>query len=202
VSFTEQLLDDRTRTDRLLHQWQQRTIVAIFAYNRAASRCRMLDTLLGGIAATLAAAIGTAVFATLEQQVGTAARIFAGTLSVAAAILAGVQTFATLPKRVEEYEQAGRRFGSLRREIELLRLTLPETPAGMAQAVEEIRRRLDLAAQSSPNAPRRLWERTREQVKGEYGYGYRIRRRLRGLPPARPLGLGGVLDDGGVLERR
>lgn len=47
----------------------------------------------------LTASIGTAVFATLKSDVGFAARLIIGTVSVAAAILSAVQVFAALPSR-------------------------------------------------------------------------------------------------------
>lgn len=103
---------------RLLFGWERRATRALVAFNRAASRCRTWDVLLGGGSALLTAAVGTAVFVSLEHSISMSARIAVGLVSVVAALLAGLKTFAGLPGRTEEYERAARLYGRLCREIE------------------------------------------------------------------------------------
>src|SRR5258708_21890488 len=51
---------------------------------------------------------GTAVFATLENQVGVSARVIVALVSIAAAVLAGLQTFLRLSETAAAHAQAGR----------------------------------------------------------------------------------------------
>lgn len=172
--------------EALLREWQSRAALALFAYNRAANRARRLHVTLGGTVAALTAAIGTSVFATLEQDVGTAARIVVGLVSVSAAVLAGVQAFASLPARIDDYERAARRYGDLRRRIELTRARAQVDES----TLEELRRALSDAAENSPNAPPSIWNRTRREMRGEFAWWHRVRARLAGRPAPSRLGSG------------
>jgi hypothetical protein len=176
--------------EHLLREWQSRAALALFAYNRAASRCRAWDTRLGGLIAVLSAIVGTSVFATLQNDVSVGAKIAVGMISVTAAVVAGVQAFATLSKRAYEYERAARIFGSIRREIEETRWLLHGDPDVTAARVSELRLRLDEAARDAPNAPPRIWNRARREMKGEFTGTERLIRRVRGLPPPSTLGTG------------
>ena len=179
---------DEHAARELLGRWEERARLALFAYNRAANRCRSWQTLLGGATAALAATVGTAVFATLGQSLSLVPRVIVGLVSVSAAVLSAIQTFAGLPDRIATYERAARRFASVRRDVEVLRCASPGSlgPADL----RELQVRLDHAAEDSPNAPRRLWERTRREMKGEFAWWERVSRLLRGLPPPRRLGSG------------
>jgi hypothetical protein len=177
-------------SEHLLREWQSRAALALFAYNRAASRCRAWDTRLGGLIAVLSAIVGTSVFATLQNNLSVAAKITVGMVSVTAAVVAGVQAFATLSKRAYEYERAARIFGSLRRQIEEARWLLHDDSDAMAARVSELRLRLDDAARDSPNTPPRIWNRARREMKGEFTRAERFIRYIRGLPPPLTLGSG------------
>ncbi len=180
--------DPRVDVDRLLHDWQNRALLGLFAYNRAATRCRLWNARLGLLVATLTAVVGTSVFATLHENVSLPARIGVGLLSLLATVLAGVQTYAELPQAITEYEKAARRFGAVRREIEEARLLLNNLDeAEVFALVANLRCGLDRVADESPNAPGRLWEKTRRHVKGAYTRWERQAARLRGLPPPKAL---------------
>jgi hypothetical protein len=140
--------------------------------------------------AVLSAIVGTSVFATLENDVSTAARIAVGLTSVAAAVVAGVQAFATFSKRAYEYERAARTFAALRREIEEARWLLHGDPETLTARVPMLRTKLDDAARDAPNAPPRIWNRARREMKGEFTRTERLARGIRGLPPPSVLGAG------------
>jgi hypothetical protein len=172
-----------------LAHWQERALVAFFAHNSAADRCKAWDTRLGGAVAILTAVVGTSIFATVDNDPSTAAKIVAGVVTVAAAIASGIQAFAGLSKRIEDYQQAARRYGSIRREIEQLRATFAQNGAVPDAQVTRIRTLLDTAAENSPNAPKRIWLKSRRHTRGEFTVWERLSDRLRGLPPRTKLGL-------------
>lgn len=194
-------IQDRS-PEQLLAEWQSRAALALFAYNRAASRCRAWDARLGGLIAVLSAIAGTSVFATLESGFGTAERIAVGLISVTAAVVAGVQAFAALSKRAYEYERAARRFGSLRREIEEARWLLHDDQASLSARVSVLRTMLDDAARDAPNTPPRIWNRARREMKGEFTRAERLVRRIRGLPPPAVLGSGEPHVGEGLLRHQ
>jgi len=164
-------------------------MLALFAYNRAANRCLVWDVRIGGCVAILTALVGTSIFATLDEEPGLVAKIAVGLVSVTAAVASGIQAFAGMPQRIEDYLKAARRYGAIRRDIEQLRAAGPSGGPIAHAELTRIRRSLDDAAESSPNAPRRVWERTRRHMKGEFTYLERLADRIRGLPPRDQLGL-------------
>jgi hypothetical protein len=177
--------------DWLLRQWQLRATLALFAYNRAADRARSWDARGGATAAIITAVTATAIFATLKENVSILPRVIFGVVTIAAAVLSGLRATAALPARIESYEQAARRYGALRREIESVRLEARLNPSGAETAlpdIERIRAELDEAAAVSPNAPQRIWNRARRHVKGEFTWLERVEKRLRGLPEPDALG--------------
>lgn len=172
----------------LLLEWTLRVRLALFTYNRAASNCRTWDSLIGGTATILTAAVGTTLFATLKNDVNTTARITVGAVSILAAILSALGVFAALPKRIEQYEAAARRFGAVRREIEQTLAQISTNVTVDMDRLDELREGLNLAAESSPNAPRRIWNRTRRHIKGDYTWWERAIRKVAGRHSPRPLG--------------
>lgn len=185
----------------LLGEWTIRARLALFTYNRAASNCRTWDSLIGGTATILTAAVGTAVFATLKNEISTTSRVIVGTVSILAAILSALGVFAALPKRIEQYEAAARRFGAVRRELEQALAKIAVNGTVDMGLLDELRERLNSAAESSPNAPRRIWNRTRRHIKGDYTSWERTIRKMVGRNPPGPLGGPVDLSSGDVVNR-
>jgi hypothetical protein len=185
---------DREAVLKLLVRWQVRSAVALFAYNRAANRCRTWDSRIGFVVAALTALIGTSVFATLQEDVSTQARIAVGLVSVVAAIFSSVQAFAGLGQRTEEYERAARRYGTVRRRLEIAQQSVPAQEPELSRFLDELRQELDAAAENSPNAPARVRNKVRAEMEGEFPWWTRLGRKLRGLPPPAKLGPGEVKD--------
>ena len=167
----------------LLDDWHGRAEIATKAFNLAANRCVRWHLILGLIVVSLTAIVGTTTFSQLNEDGNTSAtlKILLGGLSVAAAVLVAVQTFAGLADRAVAYRDAARRFASVRREIEELRTAAAEGMKLGLSDVEAIRARMDDAAAVSPNAPHAIWERTRRRQQDNPTRAERAWRRLRGL---------------------
>lgn len=186
------------RADELLSRWEQRSILALLAHARSANRCSSWDLWLGVAGAALTAAVGTGIFATIRNDVSTTVRAIVGIVTVAAAIFTSVHTFAALGQRTEIYERASRRHAAVRRRIELVRARLAAGEDFDVWAeVEGIKAEIDEAAASTGNASRRIWNRTRREVRNELTRWERLRRRLSGLPTRSRLG--SSEDQGGPL---
>lgn len=179
--------DQRPSVASLLAEWDSRATLALVSCNRAATRYRQWNMLLGIGSAALSAVAGTAVFATLDNgDVGSWLRIIVGAVIVLAATLTAIQTFARFPELVDEYERSARRFGKVRREIEQMRPVLVGADPAADETQEilsALRAKVDAAGEESPNAPRRIWEKTRREMKGDFGWWDRWRRRLAGRTP-------------------
>ncbi len=168
--------------DKLLLEWERRSLLASLAHARSANRSGNWDVRLGVASAALTAVVGTAIFASIAHDVSTLARVIAGSISVLAAVLTAVQTFAALGPRKEAYERAARRHSAVRRQIELVRAQLAAGEDFDIWAhIEEIRKAGDEAAADSPNASPRLFNRTRRELKNELTWFDKIRRRSAGL---------------------
>ena len=182
---------DRSRAtaDELLADWERRSLLALLAHSRSANRCAAWDSRLGSAGVALTAAVGTSIFATLGHDVGVGPRIAVGVVTVTAAVCTALHTFATLRERKEIYEHASRLHATVRRQIEVTRARLAAGESFDVWAdVERLRRELDGAAAATPNASRRIWDRTRREVKGQFTWWERLNVRLRGLPSPRPIG--------------
>lgn len=151
----------------LLVKWNRRCRRALIAYNRATEQAVALEKWLGVPAILSAAIVATGVFATLAQNPGAGWRIATGMLSVASAVLAGLQTFLKLGERAELYQNAARRYGEQRRHIELALISLPEDREQAMQVVTQLRDSLSEAAKGNPNAPRRIWREADREVSAE-----------------------------------
>lgn len=176
--------------DATLAEWERRALLALLAYNLAASRCRTLSTVLGASSAVLAGAVGTAVFASLSRDPSTLVRVTVGLVSVLTAVLASIQTFANWSARIDDYERAARRFGAVRRMIERERSILSE--ARNREVLREVEVALNEAAEASPNAPGRIYARVRRHMKGQFTRTDRIGAWIRGVK----------LEQLGVVQQR
>lgn len=103
----------------LLLKWSAKAKVFRDAHYAASVRLRNLHYMLGFPTIILSAVVGTAVFATLEKSVALGLRVGVGCISVAAAILAALQTFLRFAERAELHRQAFAGFDSIVRDIEL-----------------------------------------------------------------------------------
>lgn len=107
--------------------------------------------------------VGTSVFATLEKQVGTDVKIFIGSISVLAALLAALQTFLRLGDKAELHRSTAAEAGSLRREIEQYYASgnieaIPES------TIQNLREKVDALSEKAPNVSNRIWNKVKAEL--------------------------------------
>lgn len=128
--------------DDLLRKWCNRAHIVINAHYAAASVFQRRHRLLGVPTIILTTFVGTTIFATLAKEANQAVRILAGSASIVASILAGIQTFLRYDVTAEQHRHAAVDFGVLMRELEqliahppkpesLIMLSLTYEPAGI-----------------------------------------------------------------------
>jgi hypothetical protein len=148
--------------DALAGQWLNGVIILQRAHYRTAKLCSVLHFCIGIPLVLVSATVGTAVFATLKSSPEPTTKIVVGLLSVAATVLAGLQTFLGLSERAEKHKQAGVRYGALRRELELE--IVNGTPAHAF--LSDFRGRWDAFDAETPTVPQWVYERARRSVMG------------------------------------
>ena len=104
--------------EELMEEWRLRAWAAQIAHYRIGSRLRSYNIWLGLPVVVFTTVVGTSLFATLDEQQSTEIRIVIGSISVAAAILAGVQTFLNFAARATQHVLAADWYASIRRRIE------------------------------------------------------------------------------------
>lgn len=113
----------------------------------------------------LSAVVGTAVFATLQQQSSFWLQFGVGAMSVIAAILTALQSTLRYQELAEKHRGAGAKYNAIGREIELLR-AYPEL---CAEKIEDLRIRIDALAFESPHIPQAVHEHMQAQKVNQWG---------------------------------
>jgi hypothetical protein len=165
--------------EQLLSTWHRRMDACQHAYYLEAERYKRWHFWLGVPAVILSTIVGTAVFATLENQsVGITARVIIALVSIAAAVLAGLQTFLRLSETAAEHAHAADWYSAIKRDIEQLRALRREERGSAKACTDTLRKEMNKVAQKSPELRESLWM----SVAKRYG----LERTEAGAPPAGP----------------
>jgi hypothetical protein len=127
LSFDERSVLASRRWGVILGDWKKRIDAFQQLQYRKAIALERRHYLIGVPAAIFAAIVGTTVFATLSKDFTMTARLTVAFFSIAAAVLAGLQTFLNYGKRAEQHRAVASQFGTIRREIDILDGDPPET---------------------------------------------------------------------------
>ncbi len=155
-------LKDPIRT--LLLRWRRNCLRSQIANYDAANWFSKANYWIGIPATFLAAGVATSMFATLQTQLSTWAKISFGLLSALAALLAALQTFLRLEDRSNKHRASAGKYGSVKREIDLL-LAKTQSDQSISEVdVESIRKRMDSLAKDAPEMPERFWQGVHQKV--------------------------------------
>lgn len=150
----------------LVTDWFRRIRESQRTHYECGSRLSRLHLLLGIPTIILTVVVATAVFASLgNETVSGRMKIVIGLLSVAAAVLASLQTFLGLAQRADQHKSAGTRYGALARALEILKTFPPPDPAELKRIVTDIQREMDRLAESAPGVSARLKREIDEELK-------------------------------------
>ena len=133
-------------TSALLNQWINAARIEHIGHSRAAAYFDRMHIAVGLPVTILAAAVGTSVFTALAGSENKWVLVVTGLASMAAAVLAALQTFLNYSERAASHASAAARYGFLRRRLEMMTLTgTPMSPAE-ASSIEDDWKQLDEAA--------------------------------------------------------
>ncbi len=152
--------------ERLLEEWRTRAWAAQIGHYRIASRLRTYNLWLGLPVVILTTAVGTSLFATLNQDdLAMWLRIIVGAISVLAAIFAGIQTFMNFAQRADQHVVAADWYASIRRKIEQQLNTPRNGRSDPKRFVDEVRADMNNVGSQSPEIGDKVWT----QVAEEFG---------------------------------
>ncbi|AHL34726.1 hypothetical protein CD58_18290 [Pseudomonas brassicacearum] len=155
----------QSNPQNVLDQWYERSSVVAVGHYRAALRYSRLHFWLALPTVGLSAIVGTAVFATLQQQSNFWLQLGVGAMSVIAAILTALQSTLRYQELAEKHRAAGAKYNAIGREIELMRI-LPQIDA---EKVEDLRGRIDSLAFESPHIPQAVHEHMQAEKVNQWG---------------------------------
>jgi hypothetical protein len=165
----------------LLRDWEERATRSSEAHFHLATRLAKANIRFGVPVVVVTTFVGTSVFVTLQRDVNVGFRVAVGLFSVAAAILASLQTFLRFGERAERHRVAGELWASIRREIDEMLALHPTYLASRGdpkQYLDDLRRRMDAAAKQSPEMGEQgWWRRQRRYVRPQTAGAARRRRR-------------------------
>lgn len=153
----------------LLDDWRSRAWAAQIAHYRVASRLRQYNVWLGLPVVIFTTAVGTSLFATLnEKELPLWLRITVGAVSLIAAILAGIQTFLSFAKRADQHAVAADWYASIRRKIEQQANTPRKGRSDPKKFLDEVRKDMNTVGSQFPEIGEGVWT----QVAREVGLHY------------------------------
>jgi type III secretory pathway component EscS len=152
-------------TDALLAQWRMRVHRMQLAHYDMSTYLDRLNFIFGGPVIALSTIVGTTIFATLEQSANKSLQLAVGLLSVAAAVLASLQTFLRFAERATQHRIAGARYASLKAELEARLVLGPLSGESFVHFVDAYRIRLAQVHEESPAVPDRIYRRATAKLR-------------------------------------
>ncbi len=144
----------------LLRHWRFRIHRVQTGHYEAGRRYDRLHLVLGVPAIAVSALVGTAVFGSLAtEKQNIVITIVVGLFSVAAAVLASLQTFLKYSELAERHKLAGARFADLKHKIELIAVFRPPDADALRSLLAEVEEEWERVREESPNIPARIWNR-------------------------------------------
>jgi len=164
----EKLLFEPANAVELLRGWLLHAHKGRDRHDQAARRYEARRTGFGVPAIILSAAVGTSVVASVGRDAAVWAQVLVGLMSVAAAVLAALQTFFDYPGRAERHRIAGTRYKAFIRELEETRATAGSIPD--REYLDGLRQRLDALEQEAPVVAASIYD----AVERRYAQGARL----------------------------
>lgn len=139
----------------LISLWHRRNQRVQHAHYESARKFQRMHLALGLPAIAVSTVVGTAVFASISQAPHPLVQMLAGLLSVAAAVLSGLQTFLKYPELAEKHRLAAAKFANLTHRIELLASMEGASDAEMLAELKAIEASWNTLREESPTLPSR-----------------------------------------------
>lgn len=151
--------------DNLLAGWQASVRCAQKAHFRTATLLERRHFWVGVPAVVLSTVVGSSVFASMQEAASQNAKLAVAVASIAAAILAALQTFLRFAERAERHRVIGTSFSALKKQLEFRRVYPPHDATSQEQYAADFLKRWSQLVESSPTADEGVFQFTRKEVK-------------------------------------
>ncbi len=148
----------------VLQQWYRRIREAQFGHNCAYFKYKKLYYSFGIPSVIFSVFIGTALFSAISISTAVEIKFLIGFISSISAILAGLQTFLRFTEKANNHKKSARRYGELRREIEIL---TAKTKNADEITLDIIKSRIDDLSEDSLPIPESCWEKVGKKLKND-----------------------------------
>lgn len=156
----------------LLITWETDLRIACHGHYEAAVNSSRYNYYLGIPVIILSTIVGTAIFASLEENPETYLQILFGLLSMLSVVLASLQTFFKFSEKAEKHRKAGGLFASLLKELEQ-KMVYVEKGVSVEEWCNVFRKRWDEISNESSTIPKKIWknqiEKQSKRKKEKYG---------------------------------
>jgi hypothetical protein len=158
-------LQDWIEAASVLIKWQRRARESQYAHYEAAKALESANYSLGIPVTILSTLVGTTIYAALQKQTGIRVQVIIGSISIFAAILAGVQTFLRFGERAEKHRSTAAVYGEVRRSLEVTtRYPLQFRPP-LGAYLSQVEKKLNDLARTAPNVSDRIFARGLRKMK-------------------------------------
>ena len=162
ATSAERLARWDAKTAQVLDDWYVRASAAQYGHQAKSDLSRRRSLLIGIPLVILSTLVGTTVFAAASNHAPTTtSKVLVGSVSILAAVLAGVQTLLSYSQLAEKHRIAAFRYANLRRDIAL---TIVRKDSG---EVEKIRREMDKIGADAPLIGEPTWSRCLRRAERE-----------------------------------
>lgn len=146
------------KLEDVLENWRLRAWASQIAHYQVAERLRKHHRDLGLPVVILTTAVGTSLFATLNQdKLALGLRIVVGAISVLAAIFAGIQAFFGFAQLADQHALAADWYSSIRRRIEQVQ-AMPRLSRGDArECLDGMRKDMNQVGSQFPEIGEKTW---------------------------------------------
>ncbi len=156
-------MPEPTTKRELLENWLRRLRILEACHYEAARPYSRGHLALGIPMTILTTIVGTTVFATLEKEVDMRSRVIVGSISVLAAILAGLQTFLQLGSRAAGHRSLATKIGPTRRLLE--QMLIGDANSIPDDKIDALRVQIDQLASASETIPPRVYDKVKARIK-------------------------------------
>ena len=134
-----------------------------------AVRFERKSKVLGVPVVVTTAAVSTAIFGTLETQVTVDWKLATGIVSLAAAVLAALQTFFNYAEQAQQHKASARDYSKVRRGLEIFEIRHSPGETSRDEALHELAgfaQQLDELEAHEPTISNRIYEKIRKRYDG------------------------------------
>lgn len=148
----------------MLLDWFRRARESQFTHSECSNYFEGRNFLLGVTTAILSIAVGSGVFFNLDANSTGYVKWILSTLSILAAIFAGLNTFCGYAQRAEKHKSAAAGYSSIRRTLERIKATPEDYVTSFDKELAIIQSQSDHLVSSAPNVPKRIGEKALKKI--------------------------------------